>query len=63
MFSKNKAGEISFVKDGYTDLRGNYDYLLSSTVKFEDFEQLSVFVTSDDLGSLILQVKPPKKIG
>ena len=63
VFSKNASGAISFIKDGYTDLRGKFDYLLSSSVKLADIDRLSIFVTSDDLGSLILEAKPPKRIG
>ncbi|KAL4445666.1 hypothetical protein ABPG74_006217 [Tetrahymena malaccensis] len=63
VFSKNKSGKIDFIKDGYTDLRGRFEYLLSSSVNINDIDKLSLFIMSDDHGSLILEAKPPKKIG
>lgn len=55
VFSKTKNAKIVFVKDGYTDLRGRFDYLISSTVNLNELDKLSIFVMSDDLGSLILE--------
>ncbi|EAS03079.2 hypothetical protein TTHERM_00444610 (macronuclear) [Tetrahymena thermophila SB210] len=63
VFSKNKSGKIDFIKDGYTDLRGRFEYLLSSSVNINDIDKLSLFIMSDDHGSLILEAKPPKRIG
>lgn len=63
VFSKNKAGKIDFIKDGYTDLRGKFDYLVSSSVNIKEIDTLSIFVMSDHLGSLILEAKPPKIVG
>ncbi|KAL4493494.1 hypothetical protein ABPG72_007502 [Tetrahymena utriculariae] len=63
VFSKNKSGKIDFIKDGYTDLRGRFEYLLSSSVNINDIDKLSLFIMSDDHGSLILEAKPPKRVG
>lgn len=63
VFARTKSKKIEFIKDGYTDLRGRFDYLVSSTVNLNDLDKLSIFIMSDDLGSLILEAQPPKRTG
>lgn len=49
-FSKNKSGEISFYKDGYTDLRGRFDYASLNSDSLTSIEKFSLFIMSDELG-------------
>lgn len=62
-FSKNKSGEISFYKDGYTDLRGRFDYASLNSDNLNTIDKFSIFIMSDDLGSLIKEASPPSTIG
>eukprot|EP00347_Sterkiella_histriomuscorum_P021579 403333486 len=56
---KKNSGEIKFFKDGYTDLRGRFDYGQLSGTSISDVERFSIFVQNDDYGSLIKEAKPP----
>lgn len=49
-FSKNNKGEVSFYKDGYTDLRGRFDYASINNENLSSIEKFSLFVMSDELG-------------
>ena len=51
-FSRNKSGEISFYKDGYTDLRGRFDYASLNSDNLSSVDKFSIFIMSDDLGYL-----------
>ena len=53
VFSKGKNGEISFYKDGYTDLRGRFDYASLNSENLASVEKFSLFVMSDELGIYI----------
>ena len=54
VFSKKKnQGEVLFHKDGYTDIRGRFDYASISGGKgLKDVEKFAILVMSDELGSL-----------
>ncbi len=51
-------GSIKFFKDGYTDIRGKFEY--GSMNAGAQFSRFGILVMSDDHGSLIKEVKPPK---
>lgn len=61
-FIQNKQGEVNFYKDGYTDLRGKFDYLSTNSNQDNQIEKFSLFIMSDELGSLIKEVKVPQKL-
>ncbi len=52
-FAKEKNGNVSFYKDGYTDLRGRFDYASLSTSSIDTIEKFAIFIMSDDLGKNI----------
>lgn len=56
---KKGSGEVLFFKDGYTDLRGRFDYGQLSGTSVADVEKFAIFVASEDYGSLIKEAKPP----
>lgn len=53
-FSRNKRGEIRFYKDGYTDLRGKFEYASLNSGNLSDIEKYSLFIMSDELGFFII---------
>ena len=63
-FSKNSEGKTEFYKDGYTDLRGTFDYatLNSDDLKSIDKFALLIMGTDSNYGAVIKEVKPPKII-
>jgi hypothetical protein len=61
VYARTKGGEVRFYKDGYTDLRGRFDYFSVSGEKPEQIERLALLVLSDANGAAIREVPPPKR--
>jgi len=60
VFSQNKAGVTStFYKDGYTDIRGAFDYASLSTDELGSVAKFSILVMSPHNGTRILEAAPP----
>ena len=59
VYQKKHSDEVSFFKDGYTDLRGRFDYGQLSGTNISDVSRFAVFVSNDEYGSLIKEAKPP----
>ena len=53
------GGSNQFYKDGYTDLRGKFNYLALNTDQLKDASMFYIFVSDDDLGSMIKECRPP----
>jgi hypothetical protein len=50
-FAREKNGNVIFYKDGYTDLRGRFDYASLNPDSLKNVEKFSIFIMSDELGS------------
>ncbi|MEM6279810.1 MAG: hypothetical protein AAF733_10050, partial [Verrucomicrobiota bacterium] len=61
VYAKMNDGSIRFFKDGYTDLRGKFDYVSLSTNDLDAVEKFSLLVMSDKNGSLVKEVDPPQR--
>lgn len=59
VYSKKHGGAVTFFKDGYTDLRGRFDYGQLSGTSISDVERFAIFVHNEEHGSLIKEAKPP----
>jgi len=57
--AREKTGDTAFYKDGYTDVRGKFDYVSVSTGQLEGVEAFARLVKHDNLGAVIVTVKPP----
>ena len=57
--AKMKSGSSSFYKDGYTDIRGRFDYVSHNASKLTDVQKFAIFISSEKLGSLIRETVPP----
>jgi hypothetical protein len=55
------SGEVKFYKDGYTDLRGRFDYASLNTNELEGAQKFSILVLSDEHGALVKEATPPKQ--
>lgn len=62
-YAKTKSGEEIFYRDGYTDLRGRFDYALSSSSDINTIDKFSILICSDDKGSLIREAPVPSSLG
>lgn len=61
-FAQAKTGKVSFYKDGYTDLRGRFDYATLNSNDISNIEKFAIFIMNDDLGSVIKEAKAPNKL-
>ncbi|MEM9016716.1 MAG: hypothetical protein AAGC68_06860, partial [Verrucomicrobiota bacterium] len=61
VYARMKDGAIRFFKDGYTDLRGKFDFTSLSTNELDQVDRLSLLVMSEEHGSLVREAKPPQR--
>jgi hypothetical protein len=54
-------GTPTFYKDGYTDLRGKFDYASLSTSDLDGTTRFSVLIMSHQHGATVKEVQPPKR--
>ena len=59
VYSKKAGNTVTFFKDGYTDLRGRFDYGQLSGTSISDVQKFAIFVHNDEHGSLIKEANPP----
>lgn len=60
VFMLNKSGKETFYRDGYTDIRGKFEYATTSGDKLKQVKKFSVLVQSEEFGSQIKVIEPPK---
>ena len=60
-YARMQDGRIRFYKDGYTDLRGRFDYASLSTNELDSVERFALLVMSDKHGAIVREVAPPKR--
>jgi hypothetical protein len=60
-YARGQDGTIRFFKDGYTDLRGRFDYSSLSTSDLDNVDRFALLVLSDDHGAVIQEAAPPKR--
>jgi hypothetical protein len=51
-----------FFKDGYTDLRGRFDYVTKSQSNLSNINKFALFVLSEEHGSIIKEAKKPSSM-
>jgi hypothetical protein len=61
VFARMPGGKVRFYKDGYTDLRGRFDYASLSAKGAGNAERFAVLVMSDQHGAVISEVAPPAR--
>jgi hypothetical protein len=60
-YARMKDGDVRFYRDGYTDLRGRFDYSSLSTSDLDGVDRFALLVLSDDHGAVIQEAAPPKR--
>ena len=63
VFTRNNSNQVSFWKDGYTDLRGKFDYAIKSGGGVDNIDKYAILIVSTEYGSQIKEVGPPSKLG
>jgi hypothetical protein len=61
VYARKVGGEVKFYKDGYTDLRGIFDYATLSTNELDSVERFSILIMSEAHGSVIREATPPQR--
>ena len=61
VYAKLADGSVKFHKDGYTDLRGRFDYVSVNTPERQAIARFSVLVLSDERGAVIREAGPPQQ--
>ncbi len=61
VYARQPGGAIAFYKDGYTDMRGRFDYVTLSTDDLDRVERFAILVHSDEAGATVLEAPPPPR--
>jgi hypothetical protein len=61
-FSKNNSSQVKFYKDGYTDMRGTFDYASLNLESQKGISKFALLVSSKENGAKLLQVNPPSEL-
>ena len=61
VYTKLADGSVKFHKDGYTDVRGRFDYASVNTPERQPIQKFAVLVLSDDRGAVIREMAPPQR--
>ncbi len=59
VYARHRGGEVRFYKDGYTDLRGEFDYATLSTPDLQSTERFAILIIHPEHGSVIREADPP----
>ena len=51
VYAENKSGEVVFHKDGYTDLRGKFDYLSHTGVDASNIKRVALLISHPQQGA------------
>jgi hypothetical protein len=61
VYARMKDGSMRFYKDGYTDLRGRFDYSSLNTNELDFVDKFSLLVLSEEYGAVVRDATPPKR--
>ena len=61
VYARMRGGAVRFYKDGYTDLRGRFDYASLSTNDLDAVEKFSILLLSEEHGATVREAAPPKR--
>jgi len=58
VYAKHNDGSVRFYKDGYSDLRGIFDYATLSTEDWATVSRYAILVIHPELGTWIQEAEP-----
>jgi hypothetical protein len=61
VYAQMQDGAVKFYKDGYTDLRGRFDYTSLSTNELDFVKKFSLLVLSEEHGAVVREASPPRR--
>ncbi len=59
VYARRDDGSVTFYKDGYTDLRGAFDYASLSTDELDHVERFAMLIVTGESGAVIREASPP----
>ena len=63
VYAQMRDGSEKFYKDGYTDLRGRFDYASVSTADLQNVVKYGLLIASDKDGAVVREATPPLREG
>ena len=61
VFARHHDGTVKFYKDGYTDLRGYFDYATLSTGTLDHVARFALLILSETDGAVVREADPPQR--
>jgi len=61
VYARSSDGSVKFYKDGYTDIRGRFDYASLSTNDLTTAQRFAVLILSDEHGAAVREADPPAR--
>jgi hypothetical protein len=61
VYARMADGNVKFHKDGYTDLRGRFDYATVSTPERQPISRFAILAMSEERGATIQEAPPPQQ--
>jgi len=61
VYAQLNDGTTRFYKDGYTDLRGRFDYASLNTNEIDRVRKFSLLILSDEHGAVVREADPPQR--
>jgi hypothetical protein len=61
VYARRGDGSVKFYRDGYTDLRGKFDYASLSTNDLDDTERFALLILHPEHGAVIREADPPQR--
>lgn len=61
VYARMQDGSVRFYKDGYTDLRGRFEYTSLSTNEQDFVERFALLILSQEQGAVVREAAPPKR--
>jgi hypothetical protein len=61
VYARLADGSVKFHKDGYTDLRGRFDFTSVSTPERQPISRFAILALSEERGALIQEAGPPQQ--
>ncbi len=61
VYARTTDGRVRFYKDGYTDLRGRFDFTSLNTNELDSVQRFALLIYSNDHGAVVREASPPKR--
>ncbi|MCA9031128.1 MAG: hypothetical protein KDA66_09990, partial [Planctomycetaceae bacterium] len=61
VYAQLADGSVKFYKDGYTDIRGRFDYASLNTNQLDGATRFAILTLSEEHGAVVREALPPKR--